>query len=122
MHWLCYLIYHVSFFIVGQLYGILDAGVSVTEMENTFKFSTLGFVVEHSHTEEDVQFFLEKGANVNFNDEIKGSLLIQAVKSQHSSEKDVLVLLQHGADPQQKNCDGYTALQICCKCKLGMFG
>ena len=102
--------------------GILDAGVSVTEMENTLKFSTLGFIVEHSHTGEDVQFFLEKGANVNFYDEKKGSLLIRAVKSQYSSEKDVLVLLQHGADPNQKNCDGYTALQFFCKCKLGMFG
>ncbi|XP_022334902.2 uncharacterized protein LOC111131589 isoform X2 [Crassostrea virginica] len=104
---------------IGQLYGILDAGVSVTEMENTFKFSTLGFVVEHSHAGEDVQFFLEKGANVNFYDKIKGSLLIRAVKSQYSSEKDVLVLLQHGADPHQKNCDGYTALQFFCKCKMG---
>ena len=104
------------------MYGILDAGVSVTEMENTFKFSTLGFVVEHSHAGEDVQFFIKKGANVNFYDEIKGSLLIRAVKSQYSSEKDVLVLLQHGANLPQKNCNGYTTLQMFCKCKLGMFG
>ena len=110
------------FFIVGQLYGIIDAGISVKDLEKNSKFSTLGFVVEHSHRGEDVQFFLEKEANVNFYDEIKGSLLIRAINSQYSSEKDVLVLLQHGADPHQKNCDGYTALQIFCKCKLGMFG
>ena len=103
------------YFFVDQLYGLIDAGVTVEELEQKLDFSTLGFVVEETfHAEEDVNFFLEKGANVNFNDKRKNSPLIRAVKYSAHSETVVKILLQHGADPHRKDC-GYTPLQIYCK-------
>lgn len=104
------------YFFVDQLYGLIDAGVTVEELEQKLDFSTLGFVVEEdSHREEDVNFFLERGANVNLNDKRKCSPLIRAVKTSLQSERDVKILLKNGADPHQKDDRGDTPLQIYCK-------
>lgn len=56
------------------------------------------------HKSEDVQFFLERGANVHFYKDVKdgdGSLLIQAVQSMFLEQDDVRILVEHGADPHQ---------------------
>ena len=98
------------------MYGLIDAGVTVEELEQKLDFSTLGFVVEEDfHREDDVNFFLERGANVNLNDERKCSPLIRAVKTSLQSARDVKILLKNGADPHQKHDRGDTPLQIYCK-------
>lgn len=70
------------------------------------------------HKSEDVQFFLERGANVHFYKEVKdgdGSLLIQAVQSMFLEQDDVRILVEHGADPHQTDSSGLTALQLICR-------
>lgn len=67
------------------------------------------------HKSEDVQFFLERGANVHFYKDVKdgdGSLLIQAVQSMFLEQDDVRILVEHGADPHQTDKAGLTTLQL----------
>lgn len=54
------------YFISDQLYGFIDADVTVKAIERKCKFSTLKFVLKSRHKPEDVKFFLERGANVRF--------------------------------------------------------
>lgn len=110
------------FQILDQLYGFVDAGVQVKEMEQKLKFSSLNFVLGKSHTLEDVRFFLGKGANTNFNDNdniVEDPILVRSLNSVFITEEDVLCLLEHGADPHQKDKYGSTALQLICEKRKG---
>lgn len=103
---------------VDQLYGFIDAEVSVEEIEQKCKFSTLNFVLNSPHKSEDVKFFLERGANVHFYKNVNdgdGSVLIRAVKSMFLEEEDVRILVEHGAYPHQTDSSGLTALQLICR-------
>lgn len=97
---------------LDQLYGFIDADVPVKAIEQNCKFSTLKFVLNSRHKPEDVKFFLERGANVRFYKESEGSLLIQAVQSMFLEKDDVRILVEHGADPHQRDSAGLTALQL----------
>lgn len=100
------------FFLSDQLYGFIDVGVSVEEIEQKYKFSTLKIVLKSRHNPEDVKFFLEKGANVRYFKDGEESLLIKAVQSMFVKEGDVRILVEYGADPNKRNNEGLTALQL----------
>lgn len=87
-------------------------------MEERLMFSTLKFVLKKPHTLEDVRSFLQRGANANFYDDDKNCgdhILAGSLTSGFITEEDVLCLLEHGADPHQKDKYGSTALQLICK-------
>lgn len=107
-----------DFHFSDQLYGFIDAEVSVEEIEQKCKFSTLNFVLNSPHKSEDVKFFLERGANVHFYKNVNDgdrSVLIRAVKSMFLEEEDVRILVEHGAYPHQTDSSGLTALQLICR-------
>lgn len=107
-----FILYKFIFLISDQLYGFIDAGVPVEEIEQKYKFSTLKIVLKSRHKPEDVSFFLERGANVRYFKDGEESLLIQAVQSMYLKQGDVRILVEYGADPHQRNNKGLTALQL----------
>lgn len=103
------------FLISDQLYGLIDAGVQVEDIEQNCKFSILNFVFKSRHKSEDVKFFLERGANINFyenENDGDGSVLIRAIGGWFAIEEDVRLLVEHGADPHQRDSAGLTTLQL----------
>lgn len=114
----------VIFQISDQLYGFIDAGVQVKDMEESLMFSTLNFVLKKPHTLEDVRFFLQRGANANYYDDDNNCgdpILAGSLTSVFITEEDVLCLLEHGANPHQKDQYGSTALQLICKKRKGIY-
>lgn len=110
------IVHQAMFFLISdQLYGFIDAGVEVEDIEQNYKFSILNFVLKSRHESKDVKKFLERGANINFyEDENDGddSVLIRAINSYYAIEEDVRLLVEHGADPHQTDSSGLTTLQL----------
>lgn len=107
-----------NFLLSDQLYGFIDAGVPVEEIEQKMQILYFEFCLNSPHKSDDVKFFLERGANVHFYKDQKngdGSVLIPTVKSTFLEEEDVKILVEHGANPHQTDSLGLTALQLICR-------
>lgn len=75
----------------------------------------MNFVFKSRHKSEDVKFFLERGANINFyenENDGDGSVLIRAIGGWFAIEEDVRLLVEHVADPHQRDSAGLTTLQL----------
>ncbi|XP_062591573.1 putative ankyrin repeat protein RF_0381 [Saccostrea cucullata] len=96
---------------IGQLYGVLDAGITVDDIEKQYHFSTLDFTLCRNNAKKDLLLLLEKGANPNFYCDGETSLLTNACKGFSRSEENVRILLQHGANPNHVDEKGFSVLQ-----------
>ncbi|XP_062584141.1 putative ankyrin repeat protein RF_0381 isoform X2 [Saccostrea cucullata] len=97
---------------LGQLYGVLDAGITIDDIEKQYNFSTLDFILKcRIYEKKDLLLLLEKGANPNFYGDGETSLLTNACRSPCRSEENVRILLQYGANPNHVDEKGFSVLQ-----------
>ncbi|HJZ24340.1 MAG TPA: ankyrin repeat domain-containing protein, partial [Candidatus Babeliales bacterium] len=94
--------------IIELVNALLNAGAQVKE--NIFSDSPLHIAVHNDHCTEVIQLILDKGANINLQDDHDYTPLHLAIEENNS--ENVKLLLGYGADPKIPNEDDDTALMF----------
>jgi ankyrin repeat protein len=84
---------------------LVDHGADVRALD-----SRGATVMAYATTNEIVQYFLDRGLNINARDKDGYTLLINSAEG--FNRPSIAFLLQHGADPNAKTSDGTTALKL----------